>query len=98
MISEYRKAYLKEYHKGWHQRNKERLLASNLRVQAIRVLGGACVQCQCTDIRCLQIDHIIPIGKKREHRDVLYKRVIRGNTENLQVLCACCHAIKTYGS
>jgi len=70
-----------------------------LRQNAIRLLGGACAHCHCTDMRCLEIDHIIPVGsKKRVHRDILHRSILRGNTDNLQVLCACCHAIKTYKS
>ena len=81
-----------------YKRDYARRRNIELRQAAIRFLGGTCVCCQCTDIRCLEIDHIIPVGKKRVHRDVLYRSVLRGNTENLQVLCACCHAIKTYES
>jgi hypothetical protein len=28
-----------------------------LRQNAIRLLGGACAHCDCTDMRCLEIDH-----------------------------------------
>jgi 5-methylcytosine-specific restriction endonuclease McrA len=67
------------------------------RKEALVVLGGQCIQCQCQDARCLQIDHIIPLqGKRRVAHKTLYLNVLRGKTENLQVLCANCHAIKTY--
>jgi 5-methylcytosine-specific restriction endonuclease McrA len=68
-----------------------------VRQQAIACLGGMCTHCQCKDIRCLQIDHIVPLqGKERIGTMVLYRSVVRGLKENLQVLCANCHAIKTY--
>jgi 5-methylcytosine-specific restriction endonuclease McrA len=68
-----------------------------LRQEAVEALGGVCVGCQCSDIRCLQIDHIIPLkGQKRIAVSTFYLSVIRGAVENLQVLCANCHAIKTY--
>ncbi|HZU04228.1 MAG TPA: HNH endonuclease signature motif containing protein [Ktedonobacteraceae bacterium] len=69
-----------------------------LRQSAIEALGGACVLCGYTDIRALEIDHITPIrnSKNRIDNPSLFMSIVRGNTENLQVLCANCHAIKTY--
>jgi 5-methylcytosine-specific restriction endonuclease McrA len=68
-----------------------------LRLQAIQCLGGVCARCQFVDIRCLQIDHITPLGKPNGRNSVrLYLDVIKGHTENLQLLCANCHMIKTY--
>ena len=93
--------------KKWEQENPEhareihrkarKKYRLRLRQEAIALLGGRCVQCQCDDIRCLQIDHIIPLnGGQRILSETFYKRIIQGQTENLQVLCANCHAIKTY--
>jgi hypothetical protein len=83
-------------HPGY-RREGSRSSGRNLRQEAIELLGGRCVCCQCIDIRCLEIDHIIPIGgKKRMETQQHHRSILRGNTENLQVLCACCHAIKTY--
>jgi hypothetical protein len=60
------------------------------------LLGGKCVRCQCADERCLEIDHIVPVREKRiKNRIAFHRSILRGNVENLQVLCACCHAIKT---
>ena len=39
-----------------------------LKIKAFNILGGACVMCGNTDIRCLQIDHIIPL---HNHYDTL---------------------------
>ncbi len=91
----------------WEQDNPERYRETRkkwkikwveeLRLGALNALGGQCVQCQCKDTRCLQIDHIVPLqGKARSAYTTLYRSIIDGSTENLQVLCANCHAIKTY--
>jgi 5-methylcytosine-specific restriction endonuclease McrA len=91
----------------WKQENPERVremrrkshakIASQLRKEAIALLGDQCIQCQCSDVRCLQIDHIIPLrGKQRLITASFYRSIIQGLTENLQILCANCHAIKTY--
>jgi hypothetical protein len=71
-------------------------LRAKRRQEAIIALGGVCLTCQCVDVRCLQIDHIIPIKGKRMNDTTFYNSIIRGMIENLQVLCANCHAIKTY--
>ncbi len=118
MGSEQRKEYMKEYHRTWHQENKDsqrtvnqawlkahpevsrkaaRKLTRRQRIAALMVLGGKCCHCQCDDTRCLEIDHIIPIkGKRMMDRGQFHRSIIDGNTDGLQVLCACCHAIKTY--
>jgi hypothetical protein len=92
--------------KKWEQDNPERAremhrkslkkLRAKLRQEAITLLGGQCVQCQCNDIRCLQIDHVLPCKGKRLVTYQFYRSIIQGQTDNLQVLCANCHAIKTY--
>ena len=49
-------------------------------------------------MRCLQIDHIIPLKKvdNSQHGIQLWRRIIKGEkVDNIQVLCANCHAIKT---
>ncbi len=92
--------------KKWEQENPERhreirKQANNkhrakLRQRAIAAMGGVCIRCQCDDIRCLQIDHIIPIKGERVVYTKFYYSIIQGDTTNLQLLCANCHAIKTY--
>jgi predicted HNH restriction endonuclease len=68
-----------------------------LRQEAIAALGGVCAICQCADIRCLQIDHVTPLrGAQRLGSVALYRSIILGARDGLQVLCANCHAIKTY--
>jgi hypothetical protein len=77
----------------------------NLRakLKAVEILGGKCIidDCDISDFRCLQIDHIIPIirGKRGTIGGIesSYK-IIRGTLTNkeVQLLCANHHAIKTY--
>ena len=83
-------------HERWTAARKESY--RQMKQQAIALLGGKCVRCQLDDIRCLQIDHIIPIrGDRSTYGVKLYRNLVQGgSTENLQVLCANCHAIKTY--
>ncbi len=73
------------------------------------ILGGACVVCGNTDVRVLEFDHINNNGK--QHRERIWGNVGGGGTgtpfwvvaypeeanEELQLLCANCHAIKTHG-
>jgi predicted HNH restriction endonuclease len=69
----------------------------DLRQKAIQQLGGVCARCQWADMRCLQIDHIISLGQSNGRDSVkLYIAILEGHTDNLQLLCANCHAIKTY--
>jgi len=74
------------------------------RFEAIRALGGVCVSCGEDDLFVLQIDHVFGDGHlERADRpgvagrvtDKVVRRVLRGNTRGLQVLCANCHAKKT---
>jgi 5-methylcytosine-specific restriction endonuclease McrA len=92
----------------WEQENPERYKETQrkshikrlerYRQEALSILGGQCALCQCKDIRCLQIDHIVPLqGQRRMGYMALYRSIVnKGVTENLQILCANCHAIKTY--
>ena len=83
-------------HREISRRSQARRLAKARR-EAITCLGGICKQCGCTDIRCLQIDHMIPLrGIKRMGTLDFYRSIVQGKRENLQILCANCHAIKTF--
>lgn len=69
-----------------------------VRQEAFELLGARCVQCGNPDGRVLQFDHIVPQPKsQRVHqRQQEYYGVILGTNTNLQLLCANCHAIKTF--
>lgn len=69
------------------------------------MLGGKCCRCGYMENNAaLQIDHIEPIlrGSKETKSSYscqqLVNRIARGleGIENLQLLCANCHSIKTY--
>lgn len=64
----------------------------------IQFFGGSCIRCGLDDIRCLQIDHIKPIfsDKFRGQGTVMDIYMDRVDLDDLQILCANCHVIKTY--
>ena len=77
---------------------KRRAKAWAAKCEFLKRLGGECVRCGNNDIRVLDVDHIDP-SKKRKPRNgtvparlALWKREVN----NLQLLCANCHRIKTH--
>ena len=72
------------------------------RTVVIQYLGGRCSLCYYdSDIRALQLDHINGDGKedRKKHGNRVCRYYVNNLKEskiNLQVLCANCHAIKTY--
>ena len=90
----------RESHKGQYKRWQpgQKIRYRQVKQEAIAILGGKCCRCKCDDIRCLEIDHIVPVrGDRSIYGAKLYRSIVSGgSTENLQVLCANCHAIKTY--
>ncbi len=87
------------YQRIW-QRNKD---AEN-RKNSLTILGGKCVLCGNSDYRVLQIDHIKPIRRSktnpfaREGGTRIRQMIANGtrSKDNLQILCANCHQIKTF--
>lgn len=72
-----------------------------LRERAILLLGGRCVKCGFSDHRALQFDHINGGGNRERNSGIragahLHRRVLKGNHEGLQLLCANCNWIKRY--
>lgn len=62
-----------------------------IRIQAINILGGRCVVCDFSDIRALQIDHVNGGGckhRQEESYNSILKRIINGDTDDFQILCA----------
>lgn len=68
-----------------------------LRKAAMMLLGGKCARCQEDDYDVLQFDHIQPLWnvKTRPANDEIYHDILKGRTNNLQILCANCHIKKT---
>ena len=89
--SEKRKKYQREWRRDQTARNK---------TIAVRMLGGKCVRCGYNEnIAALEIDH--KILKRRKLSDTAPNqatRVVNGRIKlkDVQLLCANCHAIKTY--
>ena len=70
----------------------------NAKTRAFGLLGDKCAKCGWTDIRALQIDHIIPIGDANRrilnHRGTKLYRDVFKHPEYYQLLCANCNWIK----
>lgn len=78
-----------------------------MRFMVLQLLGDKCTHCGITDPRVLEIDHVYrtemgkPLTRRKQTggndrgflRRVLGKKIPR---EELQLLCANCHRIKTY--
>lgn len=93
--NEYDRVYYWEHHDK--RAGRVRDYGRRMREEALSVLGGTCVVCGETDLRVLQIDHIKPIRtKSRGARNGFHKSIVDGLVDNLQVLCANCHARKTF--
>lgn len=83
--------YARKYQNNRHQR---------LRDEALTLLGGECVKCNNKDRRVLQIDHIKQIRRKQSGTSSSWKTVDKihqglEDIQNLQILCANCHMIKS---
>ena len=81
------------------RRANHRRYRNRVKLQALEQLGGVCTRCGFNDHRALQIDHIQPVGSKKRHggmNTVALRRIARGETDNLQLLCANCNWIKRF--
>lgn len=99
--------HIREYDRKWAAQNREkravydRNMRKKLREQVIEFLGGKCAACGYDDhIMALQVDHINGDGKADRVKGALqsYRNMLKRGCEGVQVLCANCHAIKTWGS
>ncbi len=86
----------KLYQRIWSRDKKQRY-----RKKAIEVMGGKCERCSYDEnYLALQIDHVDPILRKVKNSDgqTLFRQLALGKItrKGLQLLCANCHAIKTY--
>lgn len=83
-------------HKNPHARTLMKKYNKTRRVRAIEKLGGICCVCGESDVAVLEIDHISPVlTGRREPLHLLHARILRGDTQNLQLLCANDHRRKT---
>ena len=87
----------KRYQRKWRR-------AKNLsdKIKVVEMLGGHCSECRYNkSIFALEVDHVTPIRRKQIGRDCgseLLRKIVAGQIDikELQLLCANCHAIKTY--
>ena len=93
------------------QREKCRNYQAGIKDIAYKKLGNKCSNpaCQwlnadgsrgCTDRRCLQVDHVFGGGGK-EHKKLkcpreIYRKVLKDEEGNYQLLCANCNWIKRF--
>jgi len=86
----------REYERLWKQ--KEQLM---IREKVSEMFNNRCAKCgYCENILAFQIDHIKPLLRKNKEDfggDQTWRKLYRGKItkDNLQMLCANCHVIKT---
>jgi hypothetical protein len=87
----------------WQARDKHRAPKRRKQVWAekcafVKRLGGQCVKCGNNDMRVLDVDHIDPKKKRKPRNTTIPVRLAlwRREVNNLQLLCANCHRIKTH--
>lgn len=100
----YRKSNSKYQHTESY-RMYHRKYSRRLKLKAIEKLGGKCCNPTCAvpggmiDYRALQIDHINGDGceeRKTLTSSDIYRKIIKGETEGYQLLCANCNWIKAF--
>lgn len=112
-VSEKRKQQMRIYAHNYittpEGRKYMREYRDRIRLEIVRLLGEKCsnphclVPNGCSDIRCLQIDHVNGGGRKElekfNSRVLYYKFVleqIKYGSKDYQLLCANCNWIKKY--
>lgn len=86
------------------QRQRQIRVHKQHREIVLEMFGSKCVRCGYDEnTRALQLDHIVPVLRKYGTRftvdgNMTWRELATGKitTENIQILCANCHAIKTY--
>lgn len=98
--------YIRDYQKIYSRKNRILPDGTHInqfyRTEAIKILGGKCIVCGISDRRVLQFDHIKPVLRKSWQRNELttsravsFSIFKHKKTDNIQLLCANCHCIKT---
>lgn len=101
---EERLAYHREYSRKYRQAQKPKVRTTQAvqrakyRKQALDALGGKCVRCGEDDPIVLHLDHIAGDGgaDKRKRSSWERLRAVPNEVDRYQLLCANCHARKTY--
>jgi len=82
---------------SWKKYQREKI--RTIRSEVIEKLGGKCISCGYNDNRALQVDHVNGGGgKERKIYSWKYWKMLKNLTDmqEYQLLCANCHAIKSY--
>lgn len=85
-------------------KNNARVKKNNweLKMAVVKVFGGKCAKCGYSkDIRAFQVDHVNSNGKMERkvlglNTSKIYRKIVRGETEGYQLLCANCNLIKRF--
>lgn len=81
---------------GWKSKSEVYL---NAKSAVLSLLGGKCVRCGFADLRALQIDHKNGNGH-REAKTIghygIRNKILQGDINDYQLLCANCNWIKRY--
>lgn len=92
-----------QFMRDWDKRNrvginrKVMIEYYQVKEEIFKRLGGKCCECGYSNAFGLEIDHIVALGRtKRINHGVQYYRNILADLKSFQLLCANCHAIKTY--
>jgi len=89
----------REFQRVWQAKQR-----AKYKIMVLEMFGGGCMMCGFNNILALQLDHIIPLrrgcDKSRgvDSGTALWRKVAVGilPKEDVQLLCANCHAIKTH--
>ena len=79
---------------GWNDKLEKERYARSQRRLVVEAMGRECVFCGFDDWRALHIDHKIGTGGKRKSVHKIYAEILLGQTDEYQLLCANCNAIK----
>lgn len=83
--------------------NASRRHRARVRMAAIEKLGGRCEACGMDESAVLEFDHRAPVQRRtngvRSHDSLgLCRDILRGEVDEVQLLCANCHTLKTRGN
>jgi len=82
---------------SWKKHSREKIRKT--RTEVVEKMGGKCVNCGYDNNKALQVDHINGGGgKERKIYGWKYWKMLNNlaDTNEYQLLCANCHAIKSY--
>lgn len=93
--ADYRRSWSERYYAPHAERRRReaRERHARLRSEAFAALGGRCLVCDSTED--LELDHVVPVGRPRPRQNAEYRRIIRGDLSNVQLLCRAHHQDKT---